>query len=401
MNQTLTGPSKRILIIDALRGFALLGILIVHYIQQYNLLINGSLRTLSHSFDGLVSNLVIFLIAGKAFAIFSFLFGMGYYIQMKSANDKGQKFAFRFFWRLVVLLMIGFLHFIYYAGDNLIVFASLGFVLLLLKDINIKILLIIAFFLVSGLPKVIYKIIDDHTKHENVVAVHNGPNSYDVYSKGSFEEVIKFNISEGLSGKTKAHLGPHGRLFRTLALFIFGFVFAKTNYLEKISQPQVLRKSLLILSPILVVMMLLFFPITNIFKNSEWFTIIDRSLRDWINLVFAAVYVCLFILLYNSDALHASLKRLEPFGRMALTNYISQSIIGVFILYGFGLGLHEKISNAIGVGFAIIVFVIQMAYSKWWMDNFYYGPVEWLWRSLTYFKVQPFRRKNNIINSTA
>jgi uncharacterized protein len=91
-------------------------------------------------------------------------------------------------------------------------------------------------------------------------------------------------------------------------------------------------------------------------------------------------------------------KRLDsftPYGRTALTNYVLQSIAGTFVFYGWGLGYIGKLSNTVSFGLAILLIILQILISKWWMKRFYYGPFEWLWRSLTFFTIYPFRRSEN------
>lgn len=84
------------------------------------------------------------------------------------------------------------------------------------------------------------------------------------------------------------------------------------------------------------------------------------------------------------------LSSLAAIGKMALTSYLTQTLLGWFIFFGFGLNLLGKVSPAVGYLIGIMVFLAQIAFSQWWLERFRYGPVEWLWRSLTYLRIQPF-----------
>lgn len=104
-------------------------------------------------------------------------------------------------------------------------------------------------------------------------------------------------------------------------------------------------------------------------------------------------YVSALCLLVLSSDWSKRLQVLAPAGQMALTNYLTQSIICTLIFYGYGLGLFGKMGEAMGIGLTIVIYLLQIPFSHWWMKRFKYGPAEWLWRSLTYGKLQPMKRK--------
>jgi len=102
-------------------------------------------------------------------------------------------------------------------------------------------------------------------------------------------------------------------------------------------------------------------------------------------------YIGLIMWLCKSNALPTLKKWLAPFGRMALTNYLMQSIIATFIFYGFGLGLFGAVGRAEQWLYILGIWIVQILFSKWWLSRFKFGPFEWLWRSLTYWKVQAIK----------
>jgi uncharacterized protein len=109
-------------------------------------------------------------------------------------------------------------------------------------------------------------------------------------------------------------------------------------------------------------------------------------------LALATSYVCGIVLLFRRPDWNRTLQLLAPVGRMALTNYLGQSVICIFIFYGFGLGWYRRVGPTAALGITIAVFAAQAAVSAWWLQRFRYGPAEWAWRSLTYGRRQPFRR---------
>ncbi len=111
--------------------------------------------------------------------------------------------------------------------------------------------------------------------------------------------------------------------------------------------------------------------------------------RVFFLLIFGILHV---VLLFSKGKLSTMAKLLSPVGRMALTNYLLHSIICTTLFYSYGFGLFGKINTFQGILLSIIIFALQVPLSRWWLRNFHYGPFEWLWRSLTYMKVQPFRK---------
>jgi uncharacterized protein len=106
-------------------------------------------------------------------------------------------------------------------------------------------------------------------------------------------------------------------------------------------------------------------------------------------------YVSAICLLALRPSWGSRLQMLAPLGRMALSNYLLQSIVCTLIFYSYGLGLFGKVGAAWGIALTVVIYLLQIPLSQWWMSRFLYGPAEWLWRSLTYGKMQPMRLKNN------
>jgi uncharacterized protein len=116
------------------------------------------------------------------------------------------------------------------------------------------------------------------------------------------------------------------------------------------------------------------------------------SAVDLANLAMTVIILAGFVLLYKSPRMQRFLDRFAPYGRMALTNYVMQSLLGTFIFYGWGLGLVGRVSNTYAFLMAIGIIIVQMGISSWWLRHYYYGPLEWIWRSLTHFRYYPMKR---------
>ena len=111
----------------------------------------------------------------------------------------------------------------------------------------------------------------------------------------------------------------------------------------------------------------------------------------------STAYLALIMLWSKTDAFKRLQDALANVGRMALSNYIGQSLLGTFIFYGFGLGLYGSVNRVGQLGIVLIIWIIQILISAWWLKRFRYGPLEWFWRSLTYFRLEPIRKKPKVL----
>ncbi|WP_041616308.1 hypothetical protein [Spirosoma linguale] len=156
---TLNAHSDRISVVDALRGFALVGIIVAHCAGQY---LAGpapvDYNIIFSPIDKFVGGLSATLTFGKFFTIFSFLFGLSFAIQMDNAARAGRPFVGRILWRLVILFVIGFIHSLFYSGDILRIYAILGLFLVFFRKANSRVLLILSLILVFNVPLLVYRI---------------------------------------------------------------------------------------------------------------------------------------------------------------------------------------------------------------------------------------------------
>ena len=224
--KTVLAPGERITVIDALRGFSLIGICLIHSMQHF-----GAMGTMTSqavfpwegTMNEIFSWLINYLVFGKFFIIFSCLFGLSFFIQMDRAAKKGLDFRKRFLWRLLLLAVIGYLHGLIVRVDILLIYAILGFVLVLMYKWPTKLLAGITLFLFLGgasLVPVVYKSLTAPAI-EQVEQVIARPASRPAGPRQvpTLSETIKNNAWNGLVGKMGFQVSS-GRIYQTLGLFI-------------------------------------------------------------------------------------------------------------------------------------------------------------------------------------
>ncbi len=405
----LEKKSSRIEVIDVLRGFTLLGIILVHMTEQYYA---GQAPEQYANFmapdiaDQIVSGFIGIFIQGKFYMIFSFLFGLSFYIQL-SKSDGSTSFIIRFFWRLLILFGIGFIHHLHYRGDILTIYAILGVVLLLTYRLPDRYLLVIAILLILDVPAFL-------TRLKDVIWVPaTGGNPflnadqpsllayYNTVKSGTYVEILKANLAE-FSVKMYFQV-LSGRLYITIGLFLLGLYAGRKNFFEHIESKKLLFKKLLKGSLwtllVCVLFSVAFFGGAQALgiKTSEqlqW--MVGGEVFDVFNTALAIIYVTGILLLFQKEKWRPRLMHFYAVGRMGLTTYLMQTFFGVLIFFSFGLGLLGEIGAAIAFVIAIGLYIAQIQFSKFWLTHFQYGIFEWLWRSLTYLRIQALRKATTL-----
>jgi uncharacterized protein len=399
-----TPAGERIDVVDVLRAVALFGIIITHCAQGFLAARppKPGFMTLT-ALDGEVVNLVMLFAVGKFFTIFSFLFGMSFALQMNSAARKGSSFTGRFTWRLLVLGLIALVHNAFYAGDILIIYVFLGLLLIPLRTVNTKVLLVTGLVLLLNVPGLIQgarglnappPVPEDPqvAAQLQAQALQDRQRQFDIKKSGSPGEIIRLNLTDGLEGKLTFQLRS-GRLWMTFGLFLLGLCAGRLEiFRDNEANRAMFRKLLWGAGAVAAVTTLIAFvqprgpqiaSVGDLFGSFSW-NVQQASLSMF--------YVAVITLLYWRKPARGLLPSLAPVGRMGLTVYLTQTVFGVLVFYGFGLGMLGELGVAPAVAYGILFFVVQILLARWWMSSFSMGPVEWLWRSLTYLKLQPMTR---------
>jgi uncharacterized protein len=407
--------AERIQILDILRGFALFGILLVNMP-----LFNRPFQTIFFPadpaapwFDRTAEWLIRFLGEGKFYALFSLLFGLGLTLLMGRIEGRGGHFVPLYLRRLLVLLGIGLIHaFLIWTGDILIMYALFGFLLLLFRKARPRTLLIWAVVLIlipllflagsTALVELARAIPEAAASIEQAFAQTEAAYRADLaraartYAQGSFLEITAQRLYDYQSFGLTSYFALG---FNVLALFLVGLYFGKRRIFEDLPAHRPLFRRLLLWG------LLLGLPLNALYAtlimdlpryNPSWPLVLATAAQGIGAPLLSLGYASALVLLSDRPAWSRRLQVLAPMGQMALTNYLLQSVICTLLFYSYGLGLFGKVGHAAGIGLTVVIYLLQILFSRWWMQRFQYGPAEWLWRSLTYLKLQPMRRNGGL-----
>ncbi len=404
MNSATLRPTlNRIQIIDALRGFALAGIVLVHMVEQYLAapIPEGQMEALVQGpADQTVDAFIFLFLRGKFFALFSLLFGLSFFIQMDRAAQKGNDFKLRFIWRLLILLAIGYLHHLFYRGDILTIYAILGLFLVPFHRLQKGWILAIAIIIFSGVPR--YLIYGFYGAGNLLPSQEFSPDSPELLAyfltlkEGSILQVFASNATEGHLMKANFQIGVFSRAYLTFGFFLIGLLLGRMRFFENLERytkqlKQILAWGVLGLAALIGLTILIFSGQEESGSQGfdSWLAMAGFTLFDLFNLLAAAMIVAGFTLLYRRVRFEQWFNTMAPYGRTALTNYVLQSVIGTAIFYGWGLGLLGDIRNIYTFMLGLVFILFQVWTSRWWLNRFRYGPLEWIWRMLTYGRIFP------------
>lgn len=393
--------SERIEALDVLRGFAILGILLanVQVFSGFVLLSEAQRAALpTAGADGMTMLLLRILVDGKFYSIFSLLFGIGFAVQLQRAGAAGGDGAPRFRRRLVILLLIGAAHaFLLWFGDILLLYALVGFCLLPFRNRDDRRVLA-ASLVFLFLPLLQYGLMLGAALlaggGPDGAADTSGPldSVLATLATGSYLDALRVNLT------TLAYrwmdLFFTGRFFRVLAMFLFGFWIVRRGLLADTPHSRAVMKraatwGLLIGLPLNVLLALAG---EHSYYNLEPRGVLFAVLYGFGVPTLAVGYAALVVMAWRMVQGRGVLRLLAPVGRMALTNYLLQTIIALLIFYGFGLGYFGRVGATPAIGIAVAIFLVQVPVSAWWLRRYQYGPAEWVWRRLTVAEPLPMRR---------
>lgn len=402
--------SERAEILDALRGFALFGVLIdnLFAFSGWAFMLQPAREALpTWSADGILGLLELAFIHGKFYSLFSLLFGVGFSIILLRNEQKGLNARGLFYRRLAILMLIGLAHcLLFWEGDILLLYALIGFFLPLFRRCSNKALLTWAILLILSpifidLLKIIFEF-KTGTFLENMgmaIDKNSGMPPGEgwreiLYRPGSGWDEWRTWQQSGIFYRY-AYIIESNRIPKVLGMFLLGFYVGRNLLYAKLEQyrphlRQIRKWGFIIGIPFSLAM--------------AWFEIDEKTiphplgLADTISYALGVVplslaYASSFALWWHRKKGKTRWRILAPMGRMALTNYLFQTLAGILLYYGIGLGLGGNIGPSVFMPLGMMVYALQIAYSKAWFHYFYYGPMEWIWRQLTYGKRLPLIRK--------
>ena len=395
-----TAPSKRIEILDVLRGFALFGVLLIN---MTDLAGEPVLRLdFPGGTDPLDAFAIEFFVEKRFMALFSLLFGVGVALQIQRAMERDVPFLGTFTRRMLILIGFGMVHFLFYRGDILTRYAIVGMLLVPFYRLPVRwITLSAAFFLVahSLLPLAFDSIPAVHAAighvrdslqflppaNETCGQLHAefGRSFRNVYAHASF---VQMRTMEACRFPWEASGWIGGTMI--LTLFLVGLAFGKARFFDRIDAlvPRITRGTAVALIFGFTILGLRYL----VPEDASGFADAGSRFLGTTGVTLTALgYAGVLILLFRTTPGHRVLYPLAAIGRMALTIYIGQSVLSAWLFQGWGMGWGNYPGLRALVPLAAAIYLSEVILCNAWLRYFRFGPLEWLWRSLTYWKIQP------------
>ena len=382
---------KRYVILDALRGFAILGICLANFPEF-------SLWTFSDPVGWTITDKVTravqtFLVDGKFYTLFSLLFGMGFSIQLENAGQKTRTF----YRRMIVLFLIGFIHLLFlWSGDILMLYAAMGMLLPLFKRLPTRKILFAGgvFLVLPVLCEAIFgttlsnPLLNEQWRICGLYGITETNFGTWLADINGYRGMLQF-LHQGAIERMWEFVVSY-RFFKVLGLFLIGYAVGREKIFADLEGNRKLLKGILSYG------LLIGIPIGLLYT---WSSMAGEPLGPVAHSVFYLLsvypmgfaYAAGFGLLFNRSQEGKGWLLLTKPGRMACTNYLGQSVLGVLLFYGIGFGLGGKVDLLATEAIALGVYAFQIAVSALWLKYFRFGPVEWVWRMLTYGRTLPLR----------
>ena len=395
---------ERVEIIDAVRGFALFGVLLANlvWLSQEVVMTPERLAALpTASADRIAKQLVVFFIDWKFITLFSFLFGLGFAVQLMRAEERGRAILRTYIRRLVVLLLFGIVHaYVFWYGDILAFYALLGFFLILFRKSSDRVLLVIGLLFAVVFPALSQYWI---TLQPPPLAPAAGTPTETDLRLETFLSADVFRVTRENANMQLTRFWGSGVfsfiLTQVFGKFLLGYYAGRRRLLQNAADHLGLYRKLFWLGLAVGVVCNGVWVMTDVLieqkqleTQSGW--MLPARLLIYLGAIaLAAFYLSAIVLLYQRETWKKRIGVLAPVGRMALTNYLAHTAFYLLIFYGYGLGLMGRVGTGFCILLSLLIFGLQIAYSGWWLDHFRFGPMEWLWRSLTYAKAQAMRKQ--------
>lgn len=401
-------PKQRIQIIDIWRGFAIFGILLVNMEMFNHAIQNVSIGiAVDNSLDQLARWFIAFFGEAKFYSIFAFLFGLGFAIQQQRIKERGGRFGPFYLRRLLILLVIGLIHaYLFWVGDILLLYSLSGILLLLLFRNRRPRTLLIWSFIFLMVPLLINgglwglttfgrmapggeEMMADVFAEQTRILQEASATADQVYANGTFAQITRQRI---IDMNFMYSVWPF-MAFNVMAMLVLGLYFGRRRLHE--SWPNDRRRLRQMLAWGLAIGLtgnLLYVVFGEMSSRIEpsWRLMVSLVGQTFGAPALSAAYLAALGLLATRVEV---LSKLAAVGRMALTNYLLQTVICVTLFYGYGFGLYGRIGPAGGILLTVAIFLLQIPFSNWWLSRYRFGPMEWLWRCLTYRQRQPMRRQ--------
>lgn len=380
--------SQRIVVVDVLRGFAIMAIMLLHNIERFNLYIfPGGFAAMSATDRG-VWDTLFFLFGGKTYSIFALLFGFTFYIQYTKQKERGQDFGGRFLWRLLLLGCFATLNAAFFPGEVLMLYAVVGVVLFLVRKWNNKMILILGIFFLLQPVELFYffrQLADSTWELPQQInrGMHASVRAY--LEAGTISALVKGNTTIGQAWSMMWAI-ENGRFLQTAGLFLMGLLIGRLGWFADLVKHK--RTWLVVLLTAIAGSTVFYFLRTEYFMDHEFVyrRSIGVAIDMWWKVSFTFIWVSVFAILYKTVSFQKLMTPFKAYGKMSLTNYVSQSIIGSVLYFPFAFNLAAKIGVTASLGLGAVLFVVQLFFCNWWIEKYKQGPLEKLWHMLTWIK---------------
>ena len=370
MYKTRHLPNTRIDVADALRGIAVAGIILYHSVEHFNIFTQ---ETILHALpsDQMVADVLAWLLSGKMYGIFAMLFGLSFFIMNDNQQQKGKNFSLRFAWRMCLLFLFGVVNVTFYDGDILMLYACYGLLLIPISYLPSKVVWCIIALLAIQPVELFCLLTGTTMDHSTMWELYGKINS--AHEHATFWENALINLRYGFEVNFRFNVFS-GRLTQLLCLFILGMQLGRQRLFYNEGRNLQIWHSILFTSAPGIILL-----------SFADFGELEGWLRPICNLIILLMIVSAVVSAwYAFKGVRNVLHHLCIFGRMSLTNYLLQSIIGCAIFCGYGLGCYYKlgITYAVMVGMGIVI--VQYLFARFWFRNHQRGPLEGIWRKLTW-----------------
>lgn len=396
--------TDRIDSLDVLRGFAVLGILVMN-IQTFSMpmaaYVNPTAWGSLSGIDGVVWYLSHLLTDQKMMGLFSMLFGAGIILFTERAAGHGKSAAAYHYRRNLWLLIFGAIHaYLLWYGDVLFLYAVCAFMLYPLRNMTPQKLMIVGVIFLSISSMVfLLSAVGVSTMSDEQIAAEIMP-SWSPSAEQLATEIAAYQggWTSQASARLPATLEMHGFVFfiwgiwRAAGMMLLGMALYKFGILSAKADDRVYWR--LLAAGVLIGLPVIAHGIHWNVRN-EWAVdslFIGSQFNYWASVLVSVGWMAGLVLILKKGALTWLTSRLAAVGRMAFSNYIMHTIICGYIFYGHGLGLFSEVERSGQILIVIAIWILQLTISPIWLRHFRFGPLEWLWRSLTYWQAQPFKR---------
>ena len=376
-----------------------MAIMLLHSIEHFNFYVFPKKSTQPdwlNTMDQWVWDTFFFLFGGKGYAIFALLFGFTFSLMYAKQQTKNIDFGPRFLWRMLLLVCFALFNGMFFPGEVLMLYALVGIVLFLVRKFSNKALLITIVLLLSQ-PLEWASYLRSVFDPNYVPPVLEMGYIWKALKEGqmgdSFFGLVKANT---LYGHKMSLMWAYdvGRLLQTAGLFVLGYWLGKNQlFVDSEKSNKFWKRALIVGATVFIP----FFLLEKNFKALTDAKIYAHTLLKVVdmygNLAFTTVLVASFILLYKVQYFRNILKGLRYCGRMSLTAYVLQSMVGGFVFFGYGLGIGPKVRHTMSLAVGILLFVLLFYFCKWWINRYGQGPLEKLWHKLTWIDLSGKKKK--------